>query len=65
MASTLRAEGIELKTAQSNIGMHPTSRHEASHVRCAGARVMPGVRCCAAGENLNLLTLSVAARAIE
>jgi hypothetical protein len=26
-----------------NNGMHPTPHHEASHVRCAGARVMPGV----------------------
>jgi hypothetical protein len=24
--------------------MHPTPCHDASHVRCAGARVMPGVR---------------------
>src|SRR2546423_1234444 len=29
---------------QPNNGMHPTHRHEASHVRCAGAWVMPGVR---------------------
>ena len=27
-----------------NNGMHPTPLHAASHVRCAGARVMPGVR---------------------
>jgi hypothetical protein len=27
-----------------NNGMHPTPHHAASHVRCAGARVMPGVR---------------------
>jgi hypothetical protein len=27
-----------------NNGMHPTPHHGASHVRRAGARVMPGVR---------------------
>jgi hypothetical protein len=26
-----------------NNGMHPTPHHAAAHVRCAGARVMPGV----------------------
>jgi hypothetical protein len=36
--------------ALSNNGMHPTPHHEHSHVRCVGARVMPGVR---------LLTLEV------
>jgi hypothetical protein len=30
--------------ARHNNGMHPTPRHAASHVRCVGARVMPGVR---------------------
>jgi len=29
--------------APHNNGMHPTPHHDASHVRCAGARVMPGV----------------------
>jgi len=28
----------------SNIGMHPTPRQQVFHVRCIGARVMPGVR---------------------
>src|SRR5918912_1814912 len=27
-----------------NNGMHPTPHHAASHARCVGARVMPGVR---------------------
>jgi hypothetical protein len=27
-----------------NNGMHPTPLHDVSHVRCVGARVMPGVR---------------------
>jgi hypothetical protein len=31
-------------SAASNNGMHPTPHHGPSHVRCAGARVMPGVR---------------------
>jgi len=34
-------------------------------VRCAGARVMPGVRCCAAGEDLKGDEVGCAARAGE
>jgi hypothetical protein len=30
--------------AAPNNGMHPTPHQRASHARCAGARVMPGVR---------------------
>ena len=37
--------GMCLRRKPSNNGMHPTPHHGASHVRCTGARVMPGVRC--------------------
>ena len=36
--------GLHLHRRLSNNGMHPTPPHGASHVRCVGARVMPGVR---------------------
>ena len=38
-------EGTALSRPPSNNGMHPTPHHGASHARCAGARVMPSVRC--------------------
>ena len=42
-----------------NNGMHPTPLHGASHARCIGARVMPGVgRLCLKGEVMRFLILA-------
>src|SRR5687768_3334756 len=41
--SLLPSKGAFTYNAPPNNGMHPTPHHEASHVSCAGARVMPSV----------------------
>jgi hypothetical protein len=36
-------EAVVYNKGTPNNGMHPTPHHEVFHVRCVGARVMPGV----------------------
>ena len=39
-----KGEVVKAEAAPPDNGLHPTPHHELSHVRCVGARVMPGVR---------------------
>jgi len=38
------SSAVAVAVTRPNNGMHPTPLQRASHVRCVGARVMPGVR---------------------